>query len=705
MIKFLGAFTLISLFSLAIFAKEATQQISSATSLEESAAEKSFIIKSYKKIELASPHDVFDMGVADINGDGILDIYSTGHYTRDNLLLGDGKGNYTDALTRLGLDQSREFPYLEDMDADPVLQEPGLYIHRRRRLLIFRAHELDKLGTISGRILVPSPTGNKRPPPIEVQWAEHASADITNLTSASGETWTKIQFSIAPGGTLALDTLYVALPFEVTLDSSVPLSYVKVGNHTLNPKEHSFVLRWRDRHGVAWAELNGDHWLDALMSTGGLRAAMNLFKQPNIASIASDELLLSDGDGHYRDVTAELGIHKGDCRTYKPAWVDVNQDNRLDLYFSCMGGANQLYLQDSKGHFTEVAGKYELDLNPGTQFIWFDADNDGDMDLLADLNGDHKDPNFALFTDVNSHVALFINQGGKFEHHLIDRPFKGSVMQFALGDFDGDGDQDVYVITAGQQYRHHSFLLMNNKGMLEPREMASWGLPANCLAANWVDVDLDGKLDFYCVPVGIFYQAQNGYFKGSNDLTDWKAAQRARNGVSSWYDADNDGAWDVLITLAIGPSKQYGQAFRQWGENQAKKQGQTFQEWWLGRKNATSSLPPNMRWPLPPSWRWYRTRLYQGQQPANHWLQLELAGPEGNRNAIGARVALTTGDSTQVRAVGSSEGAHFSQGHYRLYFGLGKSAKANEITVYWPDGKVKTLSQVSADQLLNIPYP
>ncbi|ADJ29191.1 CRTAC1 family protein [Nitrosococcus watsonii] len=679
-------------FSLILFAKENSQPI--PVKSKEPVAEKSFAVKSYQKIKLASPHDVFDVGVADINGDDILDIYTTGHYTRENLLLGDGKGNYTDALTRLGLDQARAFPYLEDMDADPALKEPGLYIHRRRRLLIFRAHELGEAGTVSGRILVPSPTGE--PSPIQIYWAEHASADITNLASEAGETWTKVQFSIAPQGTLVLDTLYIALPFEVTLDSSLPLNKVKVGQHALHPKEHHFVLSWRDRHGVAWAELNGDGWLDAFMSTGGLRAALDRFQQPHIAS---DELLLSDGGGRYRDVAIERGIQKKNCRTYRPAWVDINGDNRLELYVGCLGGPNQFYSQDSTGRFKEVARKYGLATRPGAQFVWFDVDQDGDMDLLADLNGDgsHQDPNFGLYTDSNSWLAVFINDKVTFKRQLISRPFTGSVMQFALGDFDSDGDQDVYVVTARKKYRHESFLLVNNRGKLEPRDMEQWGLPRGCLSASWVDVDLDGKLDFHCLPVGIFYQTENGRFQRAREWTGWKLAQRARNGVSSWFDADNDGAWDVLMTLGIFPAEGYFKILQEWRRQQAEEQGQTLQEWRLARKDVA--------WPLRPMWRWYRTRLYQGQPPANHWLQLELVGPAGNRNAIGARVELSTDEGVQVREVGVSEGAHFSQGHYRLYFGLGKSPQAKQATIYWPDGKVTTHSNLKANQLLKISSP
>ena len=47
--------------------------------------------------------------------------------------------------------------------------------------------------------------------------------------------------------------------------------------------------------------------------------------------------------------------------------------------------------------------------------------------------------------------------------------------------------------------------------------------------------------------------------------------------------------------------------------------------------------------------------------------------------------ASTSGGSKLVRVVGESESSHFSQGHYRIYFGLG-SETVRAIEVRWPDG-------------------
>ncbi len=76
-----------------------------------------------------------------------------------------------------------------------------------------------------------------------------------------------------------------------------------------------------------------------------------------------------------------------------------------------------------------------------------------------------------------------------------------------------------------------------------------------------------------------------------------------------------------------------------------------------------------------------------------------MAGKPGNPQAIGARVTLHTADGEQTQQVGLNDGAFFSQGHYRLYFGLGPHARADRITIRWADGSVQELQGVDGDRL------
>lgn len=84
----------------------------------------------------------------------------------------------------------------------------------------------------------------------------------------------------------------------------------------------------------------------------------------------------------------------------------------------------------------------------------------------------------------------------------------------------------------------------------------------------------------------------------------------------------------------------------------------------------------------------------------NHWLGIELVGTGSNRDGIGARIVVTAGGVTQVRE--HSGGMHrFAQNH-GIHFGLGPNAIATQVEVSWPSGRHSVLVDVAADQYLTI---
>ena len=93
---------------------------------------------------------------------------------------------------------------------------------------------------------------------------------------------------------------------------------------------------------------------------------------------------------------------------------------------------------------------------------------------------------------------------------------------------------------------------------------------------------------------------------------------------------------------------------------------------------------------------------YRNVGPAAHWLQIKLVGGKRNRQAIGAQVTVVTPDGAQIKEVGSSEGSFFSQGHYRLYYGLGQHSQTKSITVRWSDGVVTEYKNIEGDRFLTI---
>jgi len=85
----------------------------------------------------------------------------------------------------------------------------------------------------------------------------------------------------------------------------------------------------------------------------------------------------------------------------------------------------------------------------------------------------------------------------------------------------------------------------------------------------------------------------------------------------------------------------------------------------------------------------------------HHWIGIRLEGGPENRFAIGARVAIEAGGSTQVAEVRS--GSSFqAQRDLRLHFGLGSHDGPVEASIYWPDGAVQSLTIDQLDRYLTI---
>ncbi len=96
---------------------------------------------------------------------------------------------------------------------------------------------------------------------------------------------------------------------------------------------------------------------------------------------------------------------------------------------------------------------------------------------------------------------------------------------------------------------------------------------------------------------------------------------------------------------------------------------------------------------------------YRNRSPRGHWLHVDLIGPPGNRTALGTSVRLHAGGRMLLRVVGQAEGAHFSQGQHRLYFGLGELARVDRLEVRWSDGRIQTLASPPVDRRMRVHHP
>ncbi|HTS20173.1 MAG TPA: CRTAC1 family protein [Casimicrobiaceae bacterium] len=616
---------------------------------------------------------LMDIGVVDANGDDWLDIFTTNHNYRQDLLISDGKGGYRDMLSDWGLDQVPAIPGVEISLREPDVSAPGLYIYwKGRKTLTFRTYRLKDVGRVRGKLRTYTSINSYKASGFAVE------APTTSPAAANEAGETVMGFASEADGTLDLEIETPGVPVEVQLDGSLPLSSVYVGSGKASPRSANFDLTFQDRHGMAWADYDDSGRMGIFISRGALAGTARTLP-PKIGATIEDELFVSTAPGKYKNVASDVGIDKRGCSGRKVNWVDFDRDGRLDIFVNCQDrgrvvGAypKQLYKQGADKHFVDVASDVGLALADQEiiDFVWFDADNDGFSDLLA-----YEDTGFYLYRnhEGKSFTREFIGRG-KFVRGSNPK-LRGTADEYwfvdgklSVADFRGSGSLDVFCSS-----KTGNVLLVNDGhghfSLVDPQAI---GLPSASATAGWVDFDNDGLIDLYAVPQGIYRQRPDHRFESTGLLA--FPPQKYMAAIVTWADLDNDGRRDAVIALI--------ENFALW-------------RWWekLYKSSEDKLAGPEDKFV------WNLTAYRNTVANRNHWLELRLVGKPGNAQAIGARVTLQTPDGQQTQVVGLNDGAFFSQGHYRLYFGLGARARADRVTVRWPDGQVQDLGGLDGDRL------
>ena len=97
--------------------------------------------------------------------------------------------------------------------------------------------------------------------------------------------------------------------------------------------------------------------------------------------------------------------------------------------------------------------------------------------------------------------------------------------------------------------------------------------------------------------------------------------------------------------------------------------------------------------------------LLNSADNGNHWMVLELTGHASNRDAIGAKVKLTTASGRVLHNHVAVSVGFMSSSDKRVHFGLGEEKEIREIEIRWPSGKVQKLEGAKADRFLKVDEP
>ena len=99
---------------------------------------------------------IYDMGVADINDDGWLDVHTTNHHARPLILINQRNGRFADKVLdlHLGTDRGQLGAEAGWPSEPPALEQPGLYIYWDGNELVIRAHDVAATGPATGFVLM-----------------------------------------------------------------------------------------------------------------------------------------------------------------------------------------------------------------------------------------------------------------------------------------------------------------------------------------------------------------------------------------------------------------------------------------------------------------------------------------------------------------------------------------------------------------------
>ena len=249
-----------------------------------------------------------------------------------------------------------------------------------------------------------------------------------------------------------------------------------------------------------------------------------------------NRLYRNDGTG-FTDVASAMGVDdSGDG--YGAAWGDYDRDGDLDLYVANFG-ANRFF-QNNGNRFSELADSLGLsDTESGIQPAWSDFDNDGDLDLFLANSGPNR---------------LFRNDGEQFTsiENIFNPIDEGPSFGAAWGDFDNDGDLDLFIPYFGANNRCYT-----NEGNGTFRDRATeLGLAhdGRSRGAVWGDFDNDGDLDLYVTnsdQPNLYYKNVDGHFADISDSLG--VALNANSRGVALADYDNDGRLDFYVAVQDGP--------------------------------------------------------------------------------------------------------------------------------------------------------
>ncbi len=499
--------------------------------------------------------------------------------------------------------------------------------------------------------------------------------------------------------------------------------------------------------GVALLDADLDGRLDVFFVNG---AGLSFPHAEGVEPDKSDpnywnRLYINRGDWRFEDVTETYAL-QGRGYGMGAAVGDYDNDGDPDLLVTSLGTgdspAAQLYRNDAGRRFVEVTREAGIDVQGwATSAGFFDADNDGDLDLLIlrymrwRFDVDHRCGMEASHGRSYCHPDLFPPESNVLYRNNGDGTFSdasvssgiadhaGKGLGLAFADYDLDGWTDVAI--ANDSHRQFLFRNLGNGKFSEEALIAGTafddhGAEFAGMGILFEDLDDDSLADLVVTTLSqeryaLFFNAGGGLFDYSTGRSGLGSATQLFAGWGlAAFDADADGRREIFFANGhvmdnieqSQPHISYLQPpllFRLDGRaltDASDSAGALFSTAWASRGAAVGDLDDNGLPDLVVSnlggVPYVARNVSSG---GNGWIGVRLEGCASNRDGLGASVMLEGDDGRAQRRTVTRSGSYLAARDPRVFFGTGPRQAVGSLTVTWPSGAVSTFEDVRANEV------